>query len=57
MKNTMNLSNVNDAHFHVVQNVLNVFILLIIIIVQFTGFKLYLLILNLYNTNIWELGR
>jgi hypothetical protein len=41
-KNTMNSSNVNDVHFHAVQNVLIIIILLIIIIAQFAGFKLYI---------------
>jgi hypothetical protein len=41
-KNTMNSSNVTDAHFHAVQNVLIIIILLIITIAQFAGFKLYI---------------
>jgi hypothetical protein len=40
MKPSMKVSNVNDVHFHVVQNALITFFLLIKIIVQFADIKL-----------------
>ena len=39
MKYLMKVSNVQDVHFYIVQSVLVIFILLIIIIVQFVGIK------------------
>ena len=38
----MKVSNVQDVHFYVVQGVLIIIILLIKLIAQFAGFKLYI---------------